>query len=192
MTPAGTSNELDVQNEWEENTHTHNTEKTVWQLDRRRARGVLNPCARESKARSGRLLRESRSLTTVIFLPMRANKERRTGKIGGAFSGMHRTLDGWTLARVRTSPAQGLHHHGPRYFNFPYFCMTCGLGKLGLIDQNLLERDLHALLLRTLAVGVCFLPIYSGRQACGRTSRGHIPAGVTQDFSSTFLQRCLP
>ena len=25
MTPAGTSNELDVQNEWEENTHTHTT-----------------------------------------------------------------------------------------------------------------------------------------------------------------------
>ena len=24
MTPAGTSNELDVQNGWEENTHTHN------------------------------------------------------------------------------------------------------------------------------------------------------------------------
>ena len=24
VTPAGTSNELDVQNEWEENTHTHN------------------------------------------------------------------------------------------------------------------------------------------------------------------------
>ena len=23
MTPAGTSNELDVQNKWEENTHTH-------------------------------------------------------------------------------------------------------------------------------------------------------------------------
>ena len=21
------------------------------------------------------------------------------------------------------SPAQGLHHHGPRYFNFPYFFM---------------------------------------------------------------------
>ena len=26
MTPAGTSNELDVQNKWEENTHTHNKE----------------------------------------------------------------------------------------------------------------------------------------------------------------------
>ena len=24
MTPAGTSNELDVQNEWDENTHTRN------------------------------------------------------------------------------------------------------------------------------------------------------------------------
>ena len=28
MTPAGTSNELDVQNQWEENTHTH-THATV-------------------------------------------------------------------------------------------------------------------------------------------------------------------
>ena len=27
MTPAGTSNELDVQNEWEENTHTHTYKK---------------------------------------------------------------------------------------------------------------------------------------------------------------------
>ena len=26
VTPAGTSNELDVQNEWEENTHTHTWE----------------------------------------------------------------------------------------------------------------------------------------------------------------------
>ena len=31
MTPAGTSNELDVQNEWEENTHTLATEKRVSQ-----------------------------------------------------------------------------------------------------------------------------------------------------------------
>ena len=29
MTPAGTSNELDVQNEWEENTHTH-TDQREW------------------------------------------------------------------------------------------------------------------------------------------------------------------
>ena len=28
------------------------------------------------------------------------HKERRTGKIRGAFSGMHRALDGWMLARA--------------------------------------------------------------------------------------------
>ena len=77
--------------------------------------------------------------------------ERRTGKMRGAFSRMHRVLD--MLARAPASPAQGLHHHGPRYFNFPYFCTMCDLEKLGVIfDQNWLER-LSDLLLRTLAVG---------------------------------------
>ena len=66
--------------------------------------------------------------------------ERRTGKIRGAFSSMHRALDGWMLARAPASRAQGLHHHGPRYFNFPYFCMMCDLEKLGIVDQNWLER----------------------------------------------------
>ena len=28
------------------------------------------------------------------------------------------------------------HHHGPRYFNFPYFCTMCSLEKLGIVDQN--------------------------------------------------------
>ena len=59
--------------------------------------------------------------------------ERRTGKIRGAFERMHRALDGWMLARAPASPAQGLHHHGPRYFIFPYFCMMCGLEKLGIL-----------------------------------------------------------
>ena len=36
------------------------------------------------------------------------------------------------LARAPALPAQGLHHHEPRYFNFPYFCIMCGLEKLGL------------------------------------------------------------
>ena len=62
--------------------------------------------------------------------------ERRTGKIRGAFSRMHKALDGWMLARAPASPAQGLHHHGPRYFNFPYFCSMCGLEKLGIVDQT--------------------------------------------------------
>ena len=51
------------------------------------------------------------------------------------------------------SPAEGLHHHGPRYFNFPYFCsMMCAKYRL-LVDHKLLERDLSALLLRTLVMG---------------------------------------
>ena len=57
------------------------------------------------------------------------------------------------LALAPASPAQGLHHHRPRYFNFPYFCTMCGLEKLGLVDQNLLERNLSVFLLRTLVVG---------------------------------------
>ena len=62
--------------------------------------------------------------------------ERRTGKIHGAFSRMHRALDGWMLARAPASPAQGLHHHGSRYSNFPYFCTMRGLEKLRSVDQN--------------------------------------------------------
>ena len=89
----------------------------------------------------------------VCFFSPRADKERRTGNIRGAFLDIHRVLDGWMLARAPASPAQGFHHHGPRYFNFPYFCMMCDLEKLGLVGQNRFERDLSTLLLRTLAVG---------------------------------------
>ena len=74
------------------------------------------------------------------FSSYEGDMERRTGKIRGAFSRMHRALDGWMLARAPASPAQGLHHHGPRYFNFSYFCTMCGLEKLGLVDQNWLQR----------------------------------------------------
>ena len=110
------------------------------QLDRRRARGVLNPSARESKARTGRFLREKLIsdhglFSTVCFLPTRADKERRTCKIRRAFSGIHRATDGWMLARAPASPAQGLHPHGPRYFNFPVGCVT--LRNLGLLLRRL-------------------------------------------------------
>ena len=56
------------------------------------------------------------------FFSYEGHKERRTGKIRGAFSRMHRALDGWMLACAPASKAQGLHHHGPRYFNFYFFC----------------------------------------------------------------------
>ena len=89
------------------------------------------------------------------WLLTRAPASTRSGersRFVGHFSGMRKALDAWLLTRAPASTAQGLHH-GPRYYNLPYFCMICGLEQLGLVDQNLLERDLSALLLRTLAVG---------------------------------------
>ena len=88
------------------------------------------------------------------FSSYEGHKERRTGKTRGAFSRMHRALDGWMLTRAPASLAQDPHHHGPRYFSFSYFCtMCCGLEKLGLVDQNWLERNFSVFLLRTLVVG---------------------------------------
>ena len=87
------------------------------------------------------------------FSSYEGHKERRTGKIRGAFPRMHRSSDGWMLARAPASPAQGLHHHGPHYFIFSYFCTMCGLEKLGRVGQNWLERNFSVFLLRTLVVG---------------------------------------
>ena len=56
-----------------------------------------------------------------LFSSYEGHKERRTGKIRGAFSGMHRALDGWMLTRAPASPAPGLCHYGPRYFKFSLF-----------------------------------------------------------------------
>ena len=69
-----------------------------------------------------------------LFSSYESHKERRTGKIRGAFSRMHRALDDWILARAPASPAQGLHHHGPRYFNFVHLCTMCG--NLGLLIKT--------------------------------------------------------
>ena len=98
---------------------------------------MLNPCARESQARIGRFLRGK----LISDHGLVSSYEAQQGAVNGqdscdVFSGMHRALDGRMLARAPASPAQGLHHHGPRYFIFPYFCMTYGLEKLGLVDQN--------------------------------------------------------
>ena len=53
----------------------------------------------------------------------------------GRFSGTHRALDGWMLARAPASPAQGLHRHELRYFNFSYLCMTRDLENMGLLSK---------------------------------------------------------
>ena len=50
----------------------------------------------------------------------KGHKERRTGKIRGDLSRMHRALNGWMLARAPASLAQGVHHHASVY-QFPSF-----------------------------------------------------------------------
>ena len=79
------------------------------------------------------------------FSSYEGHKERRMGNIRGAFSRMHRALDGWML-KASTTMDLGISI-------FRIF-VRCGLEKLGLVDQNwLVERNLSALLLRTLFVG---------------------------------------
>ena len=62
--------------------------------------------------------------------------KRRTGNIRRAFSRTHRALDGWMLARAPASPAQGLHHHGPRYFNFLIFVQCVVLRNFNLLIKT--------------------------------------------------------
>ena len=64
------------------------------------------------------------------------HKVRRTCKVRGALSRMHKALDGWMLARAPASPAQGLHHHGPRYFNFLIFVQYVALRNLDFLIKT--------------------------------------------------------
>ena len=70
-----------------------------------------------------------------LFSSYEGRMERRTGKIRGAFSRMHRALDGWMLARAPAPPAQGLHHHGPQCFNFLIFLHCVALRNLDLLSK---------------------------------------------------------
>ena len=104
--------------------------------------GCWTPVRENQRREPGGSGGKSSSLTTVCFLPTRADKDRRTGKIHGAFPGMNRALNGWMLACAPASPAQGFHHHhGPRYLNFYFIFLydgwPCKLRKKhGLVDHN--------------------------------------------------------
>ena len=71
-----------------------------------------------------------------LFSFYEGHKERRTGKVRGAFSKMPRSLDGWMLARAPTSPAAGLHHHRPRYYIFFFFVRCAALRNLDLLIKT--------------------------------------------------------
>ena len=61
------------------------------------------------------------------------HKERCRAKFMGIFLGMLKALDAWMLARAPASPAQGLHPHGPRYFNFLIFVQCAALRNFNLL-----------------------------------------------------------
>ena len=87
------------------------------------------------------------------FSSYEGHMERRTGKIRRAFSRLHRALDGWMLARAPASPAQGLHHHGPRYFIFLISVQCVALRNLDLLIKTGSSVIFPFFLLRTLVVG---------------------------------------
>ena len=90
-------------------------------------------------------------MTKVCFFTTRVIKERRTGEIPGAFfrdaQGFGRLDAGSCAGFTRSRPPPG-----PRYFNFPHFCLTCNLEKLELIKPDSSVICLF-FLLKTLAVG---------------------------------------
>ena len=87
------------------------------------------------------------------FSSYEGHKERRTGKIRGAFF-----RDAQDFGRLDAASRAGSTSSRPpppwtSVFQFPYFSTMCDLEKLGFVDQNWWERTLSSLLLRTLVVG---------------------------------------
>ena len=52
------------------------------------------------------------------------------------FSGMHKALGGWMLARAPASPAEGLYLHRPRYFIFLFFVRYVAFRSLDLLIKT--------------------------------------------------------
>ena len=107
------------------------------QLDRRRARGGLNSCAREYKARTGRFLRENLISDYGLF----SSYEDQHGAANGQDSwGFFRDAQGF--GRLDAGSRAGFTSSRPpppwtSVFQFPLFLYKMrGLEKLGLVDQN--------------------------------------------------------
>ena len=97
------------------------------------SQGTAGPLCARIKGANRRFLREKRMSDHGLISSYADGNERRTGKIRGAFSGMHKALDGWMLARARfTSPRPP--PPWTSVFQFPYFCTMWGLEKLRLVD----------------------------------------------------------
>ena len=81
---------------------THRFGEGGGQLDCRRVRGGLNPCARESKTRIGRFLREKLMSDHGRFSSMRATRSGERARFVGLFQGFTglRTAGCWLARRL--------------------------------------------------------------------------------------------
>ena len=70
------------------------------------------------------------------FSSYEGHKKRRTGKIRGAFSRMHRALDGWMLARGPASPVKAFTTMDLGISIFSYFCTMCRLENLNSLIKT--------------------------------------------------------
>ena len=105
------------------------------QLDRRRARGVLNSCARESKVRIERLLRENAISDYGLFSSYKGKQGAVNGQDGAFFR------DALGFGRLDAGSRAGFTSSRPpppwtSVFQFSYFCMTCGLEKFGVLIKT--------------------------------------------------------
>ena len=96
------------------------------QLDRRRARGVLNPCARESKARTGRFLRKKLISDHGLFSSYEgqqgtANGQDSWGVFQGCAQGFGRleagSCAGFTSSRPPPPPWTSVFHFSLFLYN---------------------------------------------------------------------------
>ena len=97
--------------------------------------GECNPCARESKGRTGRSLRERLIPDHGLF----SSYDGRQGAANGQDSwGFFRAALGF--GRLDAGSRAGFSSRPPTpwtsVFHFSYSCMMCSLEKLGLVDQN--------------------------------------------------------
>ena len=81
---------------------------------------MLNPPAREVKARTGTFLRENMIFDPGLFTSYEDKKKRRTGNISAGVFRDTQGLHVWVMASARIHPAQDLHNR-PRSLDVPFF-----------------------------------------------------------------------
>ena len=100
----------------------------------RRYAGGLGPSRVRTRTPTTRRLGQWVSLRKILRFRVRLQLSQ--SRCLSLLLAMYRALDGWMLARAPASPAQGLHHHGPRYFNFLISVQCVALRSLDLLIKT--------------------------------------------------------